>query len=149
MTDAAISTNDEAAIREILAGEDEAWNRGNAADYSQYLAPDCIATNIQGQAMAGKDHFLRQHVAIFATLFKGTTLTQTMLTLRFIGAAGAVVESLCTVGGLTNPPAFLPLNSEGRLQTRLLQVFEKAEGHWSIVAYHNTTINHRAPPVAA
>jgi uncharacterized protein (TIGR02246 family) len=149
MTDAAVATTDEAAIRDILDGEEDAWNRGDAAGYSQHIAQDCIATNVQGQAMSGKDLFLRQHSRIFATLFTGTTLTQSIVAFRFLGPDVAVVESLCTVTGLASPPPFLPLDAEGRLQTRLLHVLEKTGDHWSTVVYHNTTINHRAPPLAA
>lgn len=145
MSDTTIPTTDEATIRNILAAEDQAWSRGDAAGFSQHLASNCIATNVQGQSMSGKELFLRQHVMIFATFFKGTTLTQTMLTLRFLGDTVAIVESLCIVAGLTNPPAIMPLDPEGRLQTRMLQVFEKAGDNWSIVAYHNTAVNHRAP----
>ena len=113
MTDTAISTTDEETIRGILAGEDQAWSRGDAAGFSQHLAPNCIATNVQGQSMSGKDLFLRQHAMIFATFFKGTTLTQTMLTFRFLGATVAIVESICMVAGWTNPPAVVPLDPEG------------------------------------
>ncbi|MFZ2236712.1 MAG: SgcJ/EcaC family oxidoreductase [Dokdonella sp.] len=149
MTDTPMTANDEAAIRGILAAEDQAWSRGDAAGFSQHLAENCIATNVQGQSMSGRDLFFRQHVMIFATFLKNTTLTQTLLTLRFIGDTAAIVESLCTVSGFTDPPATMPLDPAGRLQTRMLQVFEKAEGNWSIIAYHNTTVNQSAPPLVA
>jgi len=144
-----MSEADEVAIRAILADQDSAWTRGDAAGFSGHMADNFLATNVQGQSMSGKELFDRQHAFIFGGFFKGSRMTQTIETLRYMSDTTAFVETLVKVSKLTYPPAFWPLDPEGRLETRLLQILEKSSGSWSIIAYHNVIVNHRAPPLAA
>lgn len=99
--------------------------------------------------MSGKPAFDRQHEFIFSGFFKGSKMTQTIDTLRQLSENTAFVETIVHVSELTDPPGVWPLDPEGRLETRLLQVLEKSNGTWSVVAYHNTIVNHRAPPIVA
>ena len=99
--------------------------------------------------MSGKAVFDRQHEFIFDGFFTGSKMTQTIDTLRYLSKKTAFVETIVHVGNLTVPPAMWPLDSEGRLETRLLQVFEKSGGRWSVVAFHNTIVNHCAPPMVS
>lgn len=76
-------------------------------------------------------------------------MVQTIDTLKQLSENTAFVETIVHVREFTDPPAVWPLDSEGRLETRLLQVIEKSNDTWFVVAYHNTVGNHRAPPTAA
>ncbi|MEO7541948.1 MAG: SgcJ/EcaC family oxidoreductase [Sphingomicrobium sp.] len=144
-----MSDADDRAIRAILSDQESAWTRGDADGFSKHMAPDFLATNVQGQGMSGKAVFDRQHAFIFAGVFKGSTMTQAIGTLRYLSPTVAFVETIVHVGDLTNPPPAWPLDSEGRLETRLLQVLDKSGGQWAVAAYHNTIVNHRAPPIVS
>jgi uncharacterized protein (TIGR02246 family) len=139
----------ERAISAILRDQENAWKRGDARAFSQHMADGFLAINVQGQTMSGKEVFDRQHAFIFGGIFKGSTMSQTIDTLRQLSENTAFVETVVHVSDLIDPPPVWPLDPEGRLETRLLQVFEKAAGKWSVIAYHNTIVNHRAPPVVA
>ncbi len=140
---------DDREIRAILMDQDDAWTRGDAAGFSKHMATGFLATNVQGQSMSGKLVFDRQHKFIFGGFFKGSKMSQTIDTLRQLSENTAFVETIVHVSEFTDPPAVWPLDPEGRLETRLLQVFEKSNGTWLVVAYHNTIVNHRAPPIVA
>lgn len=142
-----MSDTDDHAILAILADQQSAWTRGDAEGFSKHMAPDFIAINVQGQDMSGKGVFDRQHAFIFDGFFKGSTMKQAISTLRYLSPDSAFVETIVHVGDLTNPAPVWPLDAEGRLETRLLQVLEKSDGQWAVVAYHNTIVNHRAPPI--
>ena len=140
---------DDQAILAILSDQQSAWTRGDAEGFSKHMAPDFIAINVQGQDMSGKGVFDRQHAFIFDGFFKGSTMKQAISTLRYLSPDSAFVETIVHVGDLTNPPPVWPLDAEGRLETRLLQVLKKSGGQWAVVAYHNTIVNHRAPPIVS
>ena len=140
---------DDQAIRAILSDQQSAWTRGDPEGFSKHMTPDFLAINVQGQDMSGKDVFDRQHAFIFNGFFKGSTMKQEISTLRCLSPDSAFVETIVHIGNLTNPPPVWPLDAEGRLETRLLQVLEKSSGQWVVVAYHNTIVNHRAPPIVA
>ena len=129
-----MSDADNLAIEAILSDQSAAWTRGDADGFSKHMAPGFLATNVQGQDMSGKDVIDRQHAFIFNGFFKGSTMQQAVSTLRYLSPTSAYVESIVHVGDLTNPPPVWPLDAEGRLETRLLQVLDKSSGQWAVVA---------------
>lgn len=134
------SPADERAIRGIIDNETDTWNKGDAVGYSRDFARDGIFTNIRGQAFEGYDAFLRQHDVIFKGIFRGTTLDQEIVVLKFPEPGVALVETLTSVRGVSQPPPGVALDDRGRLRTRLLQVLLKRAGEWKIVAYHNVDV---------
>ena len=144
-----MTDTDDRAIRAILSDQESAWARGDAEGFSKHMAPDFLAINVQGQNMSGKDVFDRQHAFIFGGFFKGSKMQQAISKLRYLSPTSAFVETIVHVSDLANPPPIWPLDAEGRLETRLLQVMDKSSGQWAVVAYHNTIVNHRAPPIVS
>lgn len=131
----------EQAVRQIIRNETRTWNAGDAIGYSRDFASDGIFTNIRGEAFAGYEAFLRQHDVIFKGVFKGTTLQQDILVLRFVEPNVALVETLTAVSGLAGPPPpGATLDARGRLRTRLLQVIARRGAEWKVVAYHNVDV---------
>jgi uncharacterized protein (TIGR02246 family) len=139
------SATDSAAIREIVTNEIAAWNQGDAAAYSRHFAAEGTFTNLRGQFFVGYDAFLKQHDAIFKTLFRGTTLEQEIVSLKFVTNDVAVVEVLTAVSGMKQPPPGAAWDARGRLRTRLLQVVARQQGGWKIVAYHNVDVKAGVP----
>jgi len=134
---------DRAAIAKVIAEEDAAWARGDAVAYSRAIAPDCVFTNIFGMVFAGHGGFEAQHARIFSTIYRGTTLHQTIDHLRFVRPDVAIVNTTTRMTGVGHWPAGLQPR-DGALVTRLLQVLVKDGGEWKIVAYHN--VDAKAPP---
>ena len=135
---------DEAAIRAIIQEEITSWNAGDAKIYSQRFAEDGTFTNVRGEFYRGHKEFLDRHEVIFRGMFKGSKLTQQIVSLRFVTPDVAIVETLTEVTGYKELRLGTSADTSGRLRTRLLQVMTKHGGAWTIQTYHNTDI--KSPP---
>jgi uncharacterized protein (TIGR02246 family) len=138
---------DEKVIRQILDEEVVTWNKGDTDGYSKHFATDGTFTNIRGMFFTGYQEFRDRHDAIFKGDFRGTTLSQGIVSLRFVRPDVAIVETLTSVSGFPKPgpPPGTHLDANGRLRTRLLQVLRKEGGEWKIVVYHNVDIKPGVP----
>ena len=136
------SKPDEATIRNIIQEEVAAWNKGDAAAYSQHFAADGTCTNVLGMFFTGHQAFLERHEDIFKGAFRGTVLRQDVVSLRFVRPDVAVVETLNWISGFSaaGPPPGPHTDAKGRLRTRLLQVMVKDAGEWKITVYHNVDV---------
>ena len=127
-------------IQAAIDEEDAAWAAGDARQYAARVEPDIVFTNIRGQQFAGRDGFETQHAHVFATIYAGSRLKQTIAHLRFLREDIALVDTDCELSGAkTLPPGYNA--ADGILRARLLQVMvRKAEG-WRIASYHNVVFN--------
>jgi uncharacterized protein (TIGR02246 family) len=138
---------DETAIRRILDDEVATWNKGDTEGYSRHFAADGTFTNIRGMFFTGHREFRDRHELIFKGEFRGTTLTQEIVSLRFIRPDVAVAETLTWVSGFSKagPPPGIQTDAKGRLRTRLLQVLRKDANAWKVVVYHNVDVKPDVP----
>ena len=138
---------DTIAIQNILQEETDSWNKGDAEAYSKHFAEDGTFTNILGLFFIGNEAFKVRHEQIFKGVFKGTELTQTIVSLRFVHPDVAVLETLSLINGFSkdSPPRGAYLDEKGNLRTRLLQVIVKSGIDWKIVAYHNVDLKPGIP----
>ena len=138
---------DETAIRRILDNEVATWNKGDTDGYSRDFATDGTFTNIRGMFFTGHQEFRDRHEAIFKGEFRGTSLKQEVVSLRFIRPDVAIAETLTWVSGFSKagPPPGTLVDANGRLGTRLLQVLKKDGAEWKIVVYHNVDVKPGVP----
>jgi uncharacterized protein (TIGR02246 family) len=139
------ASSDEIAIRNIIQEETTAWNAGDAAAYSRHFAEDGTCTNIRGELFNGRQAFIQRHDYLFKGPFRGSTLKQDLVSLKFVRPDVAVVEVLTSVSGIQKLSPGTKTDDKGRLRTRLLQVVVKEKGEWEIVAYHNTDVKSDVP----
>jgi len=70
---------DEAAIRELVAERETAWNAGDTVAYAQLLTEDADILSASGKAAHGREAVLKlfteQHAKIFAGVRTNTTVT--------------------------------------------------------------------------
>jgi uncharacterized protein (TIGR02246 family) len=134
------SSEDRASLETLLREEQDAWNDGDAAAFAARVHPEVVFTNIVGMFSVGKTPFEAQHARIFSTMYKGSTLKQTIVHLFFVRPDVAIVDTLTEVTGFKN----LPPGSEavdGVLRTRLEQVCVRNGGDWWVAAFHNVVVN--------
>jgi len=136
---------DETAVRNIIQEEIAAWNSGDAVAFARHFAADGTFTNIRGQFFTGREAFLEKHDFIFKGIYRGTTLKQDVVSLKFVRPEAAVVETLTAVIGIQKPMPGMSTDDKGRLRSRLLQVMVKDGGEWKIVAFHNTDVRADVP----
>lgn len=138
---------DEAAIRQLVATQAEAWNRQDAAAWSKDFAPEADFVNIAGGVFLGRAEIERRHAAIFATIFKGSRTRVTVRRLVFLGPEVAVVDTDHEVTGHSGlPPGVQNTEASGVLRTRMKYVMKKADGKWQIAAGQNTDVKPAPAP---
>ncbi len=131
---------DRTAIESLLARQAEAWAAGDADAFASAALDDVSFTNVMGLYSVGIEPFRAQHAHIFATLYKGSRLSQTVERIAFLRDDVAVVDTLATVEGADHlPPGFAP--GDGPPKARLQQVLVKQADAWRIAAFHNVFVN--------
>jgi uncharacterized protein (TIGR02246 family) len=135
----------DAAVRNIIQEEIAAWNRGDAVAFSRHFAADGTFTNIRGQFFTGREAFAERHEFIFKGIYRGTTMKQDVVSVKFVRPDVAVVETLTAVIGIEKLLPGTSADSKGRLRSRLLQVMAKNGEDWQIVAFHNTDVRADVP----
>jgi uncharacterized protein (TIGR02246 family) len=122
---------DGAAIRAVLAGIYHAWDAGDADAFVAAYTEDASAI-LPGSHRGGREEIRRNMAAGFAGFLKGSTTTNRVGRLRFLGADAAVVvsESGILLPGETEVPADRVVNATW--------VFERRDGDWLVAAYHNS-----------
>ena len=136
---------DETAVRNIIQDEIAAWNAGDAAAFARHFAADGTFTNIRGQFFTGRADFTEKHDFIFKGIYRGTTMKQDVVSLKFVRPGVAVVETLTAVIGIQKLPPGMSADAKGRLRSRLLQVIVKDGGEWKVVSFHNTDVRPDVP----
>jgi uncharacterized protein (TIGR02246 family) len=85
-------TQDELAVRTLVDGLVAGWNAHDGTAFARQFAVDADFTNVMGLHAKGRDVIARGHDEIFATMFKGTTLTATVEQIRFLRPDVAVAS---------------------------------------------------------
>jgi len=130
--------DDSAAIRELQVRQADAWNRHDAAAYSDLFTQDGDAVNIMGWWWKGRDEIEARLSEAFAYVFRESKLTITDVDIRFLDANIAIAHVQWTMAGAQAPPGA----PEPPRQGIQLQVLRKEQGRWRIASFQNT---HRVP----
>lgn len=131
---------DEARLREIVAEQVAAWNKGDAEAFSKRFAKDGSFTNIRGTVFYGHQAFEERHAVIFSTFFKGTKLNMKVTKIRFVRPDVAIADVATEVSELHGLPPGVKAGADGYLHARLQDVFVKNNGEWEIASYHNVDV---------
>ena len=115
----------------------EAIVHGNPSDH---FAEDGSFTNIFGIVRFGREEFKQRHIEIAQTIFKGTSVKNSIAKLRFVRPDVAIVDISGEMTGFANVPQGLPVGKDGILRFRLLEVLTKEKGKWWITEYHNVAV---------
>lgn len=136
---------DRAAIAAVLAAQCAAWNAGDADGFAADTLDGIVFTNVVGMFSAGRAAFVAQHQRIFTTIYRGSTMRQSVVHLVFVRDDVAIVDTLteCTDFAAL-PPGIEAV--DGVLRTRLEQVMVRDGGRWQVASFHNVAINPHLPP---
>jgi uncharacterized protein (TIGR02246 family) len=88
----------------------------------------------------GHKAFEDRHREIFTGFFKGSRLTMSVTHIRFVRPDVAIVDLATEVGNLSGAPPGIRPKANGRILTRLQQVFAKNNGVWQVESYHNVDV---------
>ena len=127
-------------IGALIAGEDDAWARGDANGFAARALPDVVFTNILGMFSVGKPPFVAQHEHIFGTIYKGSAIHQSIQHISLLKPDVAIVDTLAVVTGFQH---ILPgiATIDGALHTRLEQVLVRLQDGWWVASFHNVAVS--------
>ena len=108
---------------------------------SDHVTEDVSFTNIFGTVRYGRAEFVKRHIEIANTIFKGTTPKSSIAKLRFVRQDVAIADVSGEITGFPKtPPAGVPVGADGVLRFKLLLVLIKEQGVWWITEYHNVAV---------
>ena len=132
---------DIAAIRELQAQQADAWNRHDAAAYSELFTKDGDVVNVLGWWWKGRAEIQRKLSDAFAYVFRESKLTITEVDVRFLDPKCAVAHVRWAMEGAKAPPG-APEPPRYGIQ---LQVLQKQSDRWQIASFQNTNSVPEAP----
>lgn len=130
------AAEDEAAVRSIVRGFEEAWNRHDMDALARLFADDADFVNVIGARWIGRPAIKEAHQATHTTIFKNSRLRIGETSVRFLKPDVAVSRSVWDLEGHTSP-AGEPQPARKGIFTNVLQ---KKDGGWQIVVAQNTDI---------
>jgi uncharacterized protein (TIGR02246 family) len=122
---------DEAAMRAAVKQMEDGWNTKSGALFAKAFAEDADYVVINGNYIKGRTVIESQHQRIFDTIFKDTTLSLAVETIRFLRPDVAVVH----VKGRRDSP-----NQELNQGALITMVMTKEKTGWTIAAFQNTAV---------
>ena len=124
---------DEAAIRAIVTRLQDSWNAGDSKAWAAPFAEDADYVVVNGMRIKGREVIESGHRGIFDTIYKGSHISASPASVRFIRDDVAIVHVEWHLkfneGG--TPREIKAMNSF---------IVTKEKGQWSITAFHNTPI---------
>ncbi len=127
-------------IEAIISQQSAAWAAGDADAFVAAALDDISFTNVMGMYTVGIEPFRAQHARIFATIYRGSRMTQTIERIAYLRDDVAVVDTLATLEDVAHlPPGFAP--GGGEPTSRLQQVLVREAGGWRVAAFHNVFVN--------
>lgn len=123
-------TNDEKAIRGLVAAFVEGWNAGDGKACAKPFAVDADFTAITGLKASGRDVIARGHDEILSTIYRGTRNSADVQSIRFLRPDVAVVDVIFRLQKENGQPFELRGSSCGMVVT-------KEGGNWSIAVLRN------------
>ena len=131
-----ISREDEEAIKQVIAGTTEAFNKHDAKAFAAFYTPDAELVTVRGERMKGAAEIEKGLATIFATRATAATLKTFDLSIRLIRPDVVVAHVTTEMSGVINDKREKPPHRE-----LSIRVLVKDEGKWRVTAFHNTIIS--------
>ncbi|MGB3473455.1 MAG: SgcJ/EcaC family oxidoreductase [Mycobacterium sp.] len=121
-------TDDEAAIRELLAQQVAGWNSGDPAAYAAVFTPDADYVTFLGARHQGREAIATSYGPLFAKLLRGSRLELEVCGLRFVTPDVALIHCYAVV----------TKKAPGRTRINTSVAVRTGDG-WRLASSQNTT----------
>lgn len=136
-TTAALSEEDDKAIRKVVAGFEETWNAHDMKAMGKLFREGAEFINIVGMHWHGRDEIMAAHTAFHETIFKTRQMKTDSVETRPLGTGCALAVAAITMDGFTTPSG--QVMPKG--QCRETFVLVKGADGWKVAHGHNVTID--------
>ena len=130
------TSEDETAIRSVIVDMTNAFNNHDSLAASRMYSEDADFTNVAGRQAKGAAEIEKFLASGFKTRLKAATQETKDVAIRFIRPDVAIVHVTNQINGF--------LDADGSIEPPhnelSLRVFQKENGMWRVVAFHNTTV---------
>jgi uncharacterized protein (TIGR02246 family) len=121
---AAVTTDDETAIRSVLTRLYNAWANGDGAAYSRCFAERSDYITFNGMHLRSRTENAALHSALFRSVLKGTQLSAEIASIDLLSSGIALVHT----------------ESRGRKKSYQTYVLVKLGADWLIRSFQNTRV---------
>ncbi len=135
--------NSDLAIRQVVAGFSDGWNRHDAAAMCASLSDDVQWTNWRGEALHTRQDVQDQHAMLFADLYKSTHRTDEVKSVTYLRPDLAAVDDYWTMTGAKNRDG-----SDWPYRLKLASVHSSwrcRRNLWVIIVSHTADFNAKIP----
>ena len=133
----ALSTQDEAAVREVVAEYAKAWNRHDMKAMHDLNTDDVEWINVTANHWRGNAAVLKGHSTIHRTIFAKTDMGVAKTLVRSVTPGVALAVATMKFGPITIPTGEVL----AELRTRGTFTMVKQGATWKIVHFQNTNID--------
>lgn len=137
---AALSTEDDKAVRKVVTGFEDAWNAHDMKAMGKLFRGDAEFINVVGMHWHGRKEIETAFTAFHETIFKTNQMKTDTVETRLLGNGYAVAVATITQDGFTTPDG----HTQPRAQCRETFVLVKGEDGWKIAHGHNVGVNAEA-----
>lgn len=135
-----LSKEDDAAIRKVITGIEEAWNAHDMKAYGKLFREDTDWINIVGMHWRGRDAVMAAHTAFHETTFKDNRMKIDEIEIRSLGNDFAIAVATMTHDAFRAPDG----RTFPKSQNRCTHVLAKGPEGWKIVHGHNVQVDAEA-----
>ncbi|MFQ5792179.1 MAG: YybH family protein [Acidobacteriota bacterium] len=121
---------EEEAIQQAADAFTAAWNNGDAKAIAELFAPDGDSVSPEGELATGREEVEKRYAEDFSETYKGTTISITTTSIRFLEPDVALVDGSYEIAGMKGPEGEeMPV-----VKGLYLNVCMKEGGQWLIVS---------------
>jgi uncharacterized protein (TIGR02246 family) len=135
-----LSKEDDAAIRKVIIGIEEAWNAHDMKAYGRHFREDADWINIVGMHWRGRDAVMAAHTSFHETIFKDNRMKIDAIETRSLGNDFAIAVATMTHDAFLSPDG----RTFPKAQNRCTHVLSKGLDGWKIVHGHNVQVDAEA-----
>jgi uncharacterized protein (TIGR02246 family) len=140
-TEDAAHKGDDAAIREVVAGFSDGWNRHDAHAMCASVAEDVRWVGWRGDVSQGRKEVEANHATLFADLYKNTHRADIVKSISYLAADLASVDDFWTMtGARTRDGTEWPYRA-GYASF----LMARRGGRWVVIVSHTADFNASAP----
>ncbi len=139
--DGSANSNEDAAIKQVIAGFSDGWNSHNAHAMCISLADDVQWVNWRGEPLGTRQAVEDEHARLFADLYKNTQRTDLVKTIKYLSPELAVVDDYWTMTGARKRDGSDWPYRAGYAN----MVMAKRNGRWIVIVSHTADFNATAP----
>ena len=124
---------DRAAIRNVVAGLEAGWNKGDASEFARHFSIDADFVNIYGAHGVGRETIRHALDLVFSSTYAGSHVRYSLEKARLLSPDVAVAHVKAVLKIPNGPQA-------GEMRALPSLVLQRDNGGWKIAAFHNTLI---------